>query len=94
MFMGCASIRSQSVSGSTNKVYGDSQASCHADVAEWGDGLGLVTIIVALGNDLAVFELEEGCEMGAHLAACRNGLKRDGEGAGPIDFKGDLITTG
>jgi hypothetical protein len=54
-------------------------------------GLRLVAVVVALGDDFAVFVMQEGGEVGAHLAAYAHALKGDGEGAAPIDFKGDLI---
>jgi hypothetical protein len=57
-------------------------------------GLRFVAVVVSLRNDFAVFELEERGEVGTHLAAGRNGLERDGQHAGPIDFESHLVAAG
>lgn len=38
-----------------------------------------VAIVVALGEDLAILELQEHGEMSAHLATLRNGLNGHGQ---------------
>ena len=58
------------------------------------EALRLVAVIVALGNDFSVIVLKEGGEVGAHSAACWDCLKGNREYAGPVDFKGNLVTAG
>lgn len=53
---------------------------------------GIVAIVIALRDDLAVLELQERCEVGAHLRSCRLGLKGQSQGTCPDNFQRDGVS--
>src|SRR5215469_5380240 len=54
---------------------------------------GIVAIVIALRDDLAIPELQKRSEVGAHLGSGGLGLKRHGQGAGPENLERDSIST-
>ena len=53
---------------------------------------GIVAIVIALRDDLAVLELQKRGEVGAHLRSRGLGLKRHSQGARPHKFQRDGIS--
>lgn len=49
-------------------------------------------VVVALGDDFAIFEIEEDGEMGAHGVTGGEGTEGYGKSTGPNDFERDVIT--